>query len=163
VLLIIFMVAAPLMTVGVPIDLPDTSAEALPSEEEEPLTVTLTPEGAVMVQTTEVPIGELVARLQAVAAERESTRIFLRADGSIPYERVMTVMGALNAGGFREIGLVTDSGGPASGRDRPRRVRGVKRPCAGRFTHHRRSMPGSFCGSRSAAHCSATARRWSSR
>jgi biopolymer transport protein TolR len=113
-LLIIFMVAAPLMTVGVPIDLPDTSAEALPSEEEEPLTVTLTPEGAVMVQTTEVPIGELVARLQAVAAERESTRIFLRADGAIPYERVMTVMGALNAGGFREIGLVTDSGRPAS-------------------------------------------------
>jgi biopolymer transport protein TolR len=55
-LLIIFMVAAPLMTVGVPIDLPDTSAEALPSEEEEPLTVTLTPEGAVMVQTTEVPL-----------------------------------------------------------------------------------------------------------
>jgi biopolymer transport protein TolR len=166
-LLIIFMVAAPLMTVGVPIDLPDTSAEALPSEEEEPLTVTLTPEGAVMVQTTEVPIGELVARLQAVAAERESTRIFLRADGSIPYERVMTVMGALNAGGFREIGLVTDSGGgPRRGRSRrdwPRRDRGVKRPCAGRFTHHRRSMPGSFCGSRSAAHCSATARRWSSR
>jgi biopolymer transport protein TolR len=58
-LLIIFMVAAPLMTVGVPIDLPDTSAEALPSEEEEPLTVTLTPEGAVMVQTTEVPSTSL--------------------------------------------------------------------------------------------------------
>src|SRR6056297_241595 len=111
-LLIIFMVAAPLMTVGVPIDLPDTSAEALPSEEEEPLTVTLTPDGIVMVQTTEVAMGELVARLQSVAAERDSTRIFLRADGAIPYERVMTVMGALNAGGFREIGLVTDSGGP---------------------------------------------------
>ena len=112
-LLIIFMVAAPLMTVGVPIDLPDTSAEALPSEEEEePLTVTLAPDGTVMVQTTEVAMGELVARLQAVAAERDSTRIFLRADGSIPYEQVMTVMGALNAGGFREIGLVTESGGP---------------------------------------------------
>ena len=112
VLLIVFMVSAPLMTVGVPVDLPDTSAEALPSEEEEPLTVTLTPEGAVLVQTTEVPMDDLVARLQAVAAERDSTRIFLRADGTIPYERVMTVMGALNAGGFREIGLVTDSGGP---------------------------------------------------
>lgn len=111
-LLIIFMVAAPLMTVGVPIDLPDTSAEALPTEEEEPLTVTLTPEGAVLIQTTEVPVGELVTRLRSIAAERESTRIFLRADGGIPYERVMTVMGALNAGGFREIGLVTDSGGP---------------------------------------------------
>jgi biopolymer transport protein TolR len=111
-LLIIFMVAAPLMTVGVPIDLPDTSAEALPTEEEEPLTVTLTPEGAVMIQTTEVPMAELVARLRSIAGERESTRIFLRADGGITYERVMTVMGALNAGGFREIGLVTDSGGP---------------------------------------------------
>ncbi|MGP1357497.1 ExbD/TolR family protein [Roseicyclus sp.] len=111
-LLIIFMVAAPLMTVGVPIDLPDTSAEALPTEEEEPLTVTLTPEGAVLIQTTEVPVDQLVTRLRSIAAERESTRIFLRADGGIPYERVMTVMGALNAGGFREIGLVTDSGGP---------------------------------------------------
>ncbi|MFW5655716.1 MAG: ExbD/TolR family protein, partial [Roseicyclus sp.] len=84
-LLIIFMVAAPLMTVGVPIDLPDTSAEALPSEEEEPLTVTLAPDGTVMVQTTEVPMADLVARLRAVAAERDGTRIFLRADGSIPY------------------------------------------------------------------------------
>jgi biopolymer transport protein TolR len=111
-LLIIFMVAAPLMTVGVPIDLPDTSAEALPSENEEPLTVTLTPDGEVMIQATAVPIGELVTRLQAIAGERESTRVFLRADGSIPYEEVMRVMGALNAGGFREIGLVTDAGGP---------------------------------------------------
>jgi biopolymer transport protein TolR len=111
-LLIIFMVAAPLMTVGVPIDLPDTAAEALPSEEEEPLTVTLAPDGQVLIQTTAVPMEELITRLQAVAAERASTRIFLRADGAIPYEDVMRIMGALNAGGFREIGLVTDSGGP---------------------------------------------------
>ncbi|MDG3042025.1 protein TolR [Roseicyclus marinus] len=111
-LLIIFMVAAPLMTVGVPIDLPDTSAEALPAEEEEPLTITLTPEGEVMIQTTAVPVTDLIPRLQAIAAERDSTRVFLRADGTIPYEDVMRVMGALNAGGFREIGLVTDAGGP---------------------------------------------------
>ena len=111
-LLIIFMVAAPLMTVGVPIDLPDTSAEALPTEQEEPLTVTMTPEGEVMIQTTAVPLEELITRLQAIASERDSTRIFLRADGGIPYEDVMRVMGALNAGGFREIGLVTDAGGP---------------------------------------------------
>jgi len=111
-LLIIFMVSAPLMTVGVPIDLPETSAEALPSEQEAPLTVTLTPDGVVMIQTTEVPEAELVARLQAVASERDSSRIFLRADGAIPYNDVMRVMGALNAGGFREIGLVTDAGGP---------------------------------------------------
>lgn len=111
-LLIIFMVAAPLMTVGVPVDLPDTSAEALPSENEEPLSVTLTPTGEVMIQTTPVPMDELVTRLQAIAGERDTTRVFLRADGAIPYEDVMRIMGALNAGGFREIGLVTDAGGP---------------------------------------------------
>ncbi|UWQ95122.1 protein TolR [Rhodobacteraceae bacterium M385] len=111
-LLIIFMVAAPLMTVGVPIDLPDTSAEALPSEQEEPLTVTLAADGRVMLQTTEVARDEIIPRLQAIAAERDSPRIFVRADGGIPYEQVMEVMGALNAGGFREIGLVTDAGGP---------------------------------------------------
>jgi biopolymer transport protein TolR len=112
-LLIIFMVAAPLMTVGVPINLPDTAAEALPSEEEEPLTVTIAPDGRVMIQTTEVSRDELVTRLLAIAGERDSTRIFLRADGAISYEQVMQIMGALNAGGFREIGLVTDAGGPA--------------------------------------------------
>ena len=74
-LLIIFMVAAPLMTVGVPIDLPDTAAEALPSEDEEPLTVTLAPDGQVMIQTTPVPMADLITRLQAVATERASTRI----------------------------------------------------------------------------------------
>ncbi|MFO7920228.1 MAG: ExbD/TolR family protein [Nioella sp.] len=114
VLLIVFMVSAPLMTVGVPVELPETAAEALPGEqEEEPLSVTLTTEGAVLIQTTEVPVDELVTRLRAIAAERTSNRIFLRADGTIPYEDVMRVMGALNAGGFRDIGLVTDSGGPA--------------------------------------------------
>ncbi|MBL4628854.1 MAG: ExbD/TolR family protein [Roseicyclus sp.] len=111
-LLIIFMVAAPLMTVGVPIDLPDTSAEALPSEEEEPLTVTLGADGTVMLQTSEVPRDELIPRLQAIAAERDSPRIFLRADGGLTHAQVMEVMGALNAAGFRQIGIVTDSGGP---------------------------------------------------
>ncbi|RDC73480.1 ExbD/TolR family protein [Rhodovulum sp. 12E13] len=118
VLLIIFMVAAPLLTVGVPVRLPETAAEALPSITEEPLTVTLTADGGVAIMTTEVGQGELVPRLQAVAAERADTRIFLRADGAIPYERVMQVMGALNAGGFNDIGLVTDTGGPRlDGRD----------------------------------------------
>ncbi len=111
-LLIIFMVSAPLMTVGVPIDLPDTAAEALPSEDEEPLAVTITADGTVMLQNTEVALGELIPRLQAIAAERDSPRIFLRADGALSHTQVMQVMGALNAGGFREIGLVTDGGGP---------------------------------------------------
>ena len=112
-LLIIFMVSAPLMTVGVPIELPETAAEALPSEQEEPLSVTMAADGRVMIQETEVSLDELVPRLQAIASERDSQRVFLRADGGIPYDQVMIVMGALNAGGFREIGLVTDAGGPA--------------------------------------------------
>ena len=112
VLLIIFMVAAPLMTVGVPVELPKTAANSLPGEEEEPLTVTVTAEGVVMIQTTEVNREQLVPRLQAIATERNSTRVYLRADGAVPYADVMQVMGALNRGGFSNIGLVTDMGGP---------------------------------------------------
>ncbi|NCQ25084.1 MAG: protein TolR [Rhodobacteraceae bacterium CG17_big_fil_post_rev_8_21_14_2_50_63_15] len=113
VLLIIFMVAAPLMVVGVPVQLPKTAANALAAEQEEPLTVTVTADGVVMIQTTEVARDELIARLRAIAAEREGSRIFLRADGAVPYAEVMQVMGALNRGGFANIGLVTDTGGPA--------------------------------------------------
>jgi len=112
VLLIIFMVAAPLLTVGVPVDLPRTAASALPGDNEEPLTVTLTAEGLVQIQTTDVLREELIGKLRAIAAERSSDRVFLRADGAIPYSQVMQVMGALNAGGFSNVGLVTDTGGP---------------------------------------------------
>ena len=115
VLLIIFMVAAPLMTVGVPVELPQTAARALPMDEEEPLTVTVTEDGLIMIQTSEVPEADLVPRLQAIAAERDSTRIYLRADGKNAWTRVAQVMGALNAGGFSDIGLVTDAGGPEMG------------------------------------------------
>ena len=117
VLLIIFMVAAPLMTVGVPLELPKTAAKAVPTEQEEPLTVTLTADGLVMVMTTEVAPDELIPKLKAIAAERTSDKIFLRADGSLPYERVAQVMGALNAGGFTNLGLVTDAQGPSFGAD----------------------------------------------
>jgi len=112
VLLIVFMVAAPMLTVGVPVELPKTAASALPTEEETPLTISLTAEGAVMIQDSEVPMADLVGKLRAIAAERASDKVFLRADGSIPYNTVMEVMGALNAGGFNNIGLVTDVGGP---------------------------------------------------
>ncbi|MDN5786887.1 protein TolR [Pseudorhodobacter sp.] len=115
VLMIIFMVAAPMLTVGVPIELPKTAATALPTEQEEPLTITMTAEGGLMIQTQEVADADLIPKLQAVAAERTSDKIFLRADGSIPYSRVAQVMGALNAGGFRNIGLVTDTDGPSFG------------------------------------------------
>lgn len=113
VLLIIFMVAAPLLTVGVPVELPKSAAGALPTETEEPLTVTVTAAGEVQIQTTAVARDQLVTRLRGIAAERASDRVFLRADGAVPYASVMDVMGALNAGGFSNIGLVTDIGGPA--------------------------------------------------
>ena len=112
VLLIIFMVAAPLLTVGVPLELPKTAARAVPAEPEEPLSVSVTPEGPILVMTTEVPEAELVTRLRAVAQERQSDKIYLRADGAIPYARIMQVMGALNAAGFNNIVLVTEAGGP---------------------------------------------------
>jgi biopolymer transport protein TolR len=115
VLLIIFMVAAPMLTVGVPVELPKTAAAALPTEQEEPLTVTITADGRLAIQTTEVTDAEMIPKLSAIAAERMSKKIFLRADGAIPYERVAQVMGALNAGGFNEIGLVTDAEGPSFG------------------------------------------------
>ncbi len=115
VLLIIFMVAAPLLTAGVPIELPDTAANALPTEEEEPLTISMTADGKLLIQNEETAEDTLIPKLRAIAAERTSDKLFLRADGAIPYERVAQVMGALNAGGFRNIGLVTDTQGPTFG------------------------------------------------
>ena len=115
VLLIIFMVAAPLLTVGVPVKLPQTAANAMPTETEQPLTITLTADGLVLIQSTEVGDGELIPKLKAIAAERKSDKVFVRADGAVPYERVAQLMGALNAGGFNNIGLVTDTGGPGFG------------------------------------------------
>ena len=115
VLLIIFMVAAPMLTVGVPVKLPETAANALPNEDEEPLTITMTADGLLLIQNTEVADAELIGKLSAIAAERTSDKVFVRADGAIPYSRVAQLMGALNAGGFNNIGLVTDSGGPTFG------------------------------------------------
>ena len=112
VLLIIFMVAAPLLTVGVPVQLPETSANALPTDQEEPLTVSIKADGSLALQNTETAEAELIPKLRAIAAERDSDRIFLRADGANDWNRVAQVMGALNAAGFSNIGLVTDIGGP---------------------------------------------------
>ena len=115
VLLIIFMVAAPLLTVGVPVELPKTAANALPTEQEEPLTITMTSDGRLLIQNADVADADLIPRLRAIAAERTSDKVFLRADGAIPYARVAQLMGALNAGGFTNIGLVTDTDGPSFG------------------------------------------------
>ncbi|QUS36798.1 protein TolR [Falsirhodobacter algicola] len=115
VLLIVFMVAAPLLTVGVPVQLPNTAASALPTEQEEPLAITVTADGGLTIQETPVAEDQLIPRLTAIAAERENRKIFLRADGAVSYERVAQIMGALNAAGFNSIGLVTNSDGPTFG------------------------------------------------
>ncbi|MBC7147292.1 MAG: protein TolR [Thioclava marina] len=112
VLLVIFMVAAPMMTVGVPLELPKTAAKAVPAEQEVPLTISIQADGKISLMNSEVPEGELVARLKAIASERESDKVFLRADGKISYAQVVQVMGALNGAGFANITLVTDTGGP---------------------------------------------------
>jgi biopolymer transport protein TolR len=112
VLLIIFMVAAPLLTVGVPIELPKTAATSLPQQQEEPLALAIAADGTMALQTVVIDRETLIPKLRAIAAEREDDKVFLRADGSVPYATVMEIMGALNAAGFRDIGLVTDGGGP---------------------------------------------------
>lgn len=112
VLLIIFMVAAPLLTVGVPVELPRTAAGALAGNEEEPLTITLTLDGEIVIQTTPVAEEDFLTRLRGIAEQRSDNKVFLRADGLIPYSRVVQIMGALNNAGFNDIGLVTDLGGP---------------------------------------------------
>lgn len=112
VLLVIFMVAAPLMTAGVPLNLPQTAATAVPTEPEEPLVISIPADGDVVLMDAPVAQDQIVTRLREILASRESQRVFLRADGAIPYARVVQVMGALNAAGLSDIVLVTDTGGP---------------------------------------------------
>ena len=106
VLLIIFMVAAPLLTVGVPIDLPETRASALESDSE-PLTVSIGSDGRIFLQDSEVSAEQLVATLRAIASSGLNERIFVRGDRDADYGTVMRVMGRLNAAGYKRIGLVT--------------------------------------------------------
>jgi biopolymer transport protein TolR len=106
VLLIIFMVAAPLLTVGVPIDLPETRATALESDSE-PLTVSIGSDGRIFLQDSEVSAEQLVATLRAIASRGLNERIFVRGDRDADYGTVMRVMGRLNAAGYKRIGLVT--------------------------------------------------------
>ena len=108
VLLIVFMVTAPLLTVGVPVDLPQTRAKSL-GEDREPLAVTVDMSGQIFLQNTPVAVDELVPKLMAISNNGYNQRIFVRGDKSVDYGRVMEVMGLLNAAGFTRIGLVTDT------------------------------------------------------
>jgi biopolymer transport protein TolR len=109
VLLIIFMVSAPLLTVGVPIDLPQTKAKSLDNDQE-PLTISVNTKGEVYLQNSEIKIEELVAKLQAITQARGGTdeRIYVRGDKKVDYGTVMRVMGRLSAAGFRRVALVTE-------------------------------------------------------
>ena len=106
VLLIIFMVAAPLLTVGVPIDLPETQARAL-NAETQPITISVNKDGQVYLQETEVAIEEIVPKLEAIAKTGYEERIYVRGDTAAAYGTVMKVMARVSAAGFRNLGLVT--------------------------------------------------------
>jgi len=120
VLLIVFMVAAPLMTVGVPIDLPRTQAQAM-AQEQEPITISINPEGRIFLQETEIAITDLVPRLRAILGEQRpganepQRRIFVRGDRTIAYGRIMEVMGVIAASGFTRVALLAEqpAGTPA--------------------------------------------------
>jgi biopolymer transport protein TolR len=109
VLLIIFMVSAPLLTAGVPIDLPQTQAKGL-DQDKEPLTLSVNDKGQVFLQNSEIPMNELVPKLKAVTEARGGMeeRIFVRGDRKVDYGSVMRVMGRLSAAGFRRVALVTE-------------------------------------------------------
>ena len=115
VLLIIFMVAAPMMTSGVPLDLPRTQASPI-NQEQEPITISVNPEGKIFIQETEVQLEELVPRLRAIAdaqqqgqaAGQPERRIFVRGDRGISYGRIMEVMGNIAAGGFTRVALLAE-------------------------------------------------------
>lgn len=109
VLLIIFMVTAPLLTQGVPVDLPDSEAKSLP-EDNRPIEVTINQNGAIFIGDTDTPIDdrELIVRLKAITGNRTDARIYIRGDSANSYGRVMEVIGAINAAGFRQVALVTE-------------------------------------------------------
>jgi biopolymer transport protein TolR len=110
VLLIIFMVAAPMMTTGVTVDLPKTKASSVPGNDE-PLNVSIKKDGTVWVNNTETGIEELGPKLQAILGEKTDTRIFVRGDTAIDYGVVMRAIGEINGAGYTKVALLTDQGG----------------------------------------------------
>ena len=109
VLLIVFMVTAPLLTVGVPVELPKTEAKQLPAQKKEPLTITVDSVGGVFLQESQIEIQEVAAKLKAITNSGFEEEIYVRGDAKVNFGTVASVMGALNAAGFRRINLVTES------------------------------------------------------
>ena len=107
VLLIIFMVTAPLLTVGVQVDLPETSADSLP-EEQEPLTLTINSKGEVFIQEHQIVFDKIIPKILAISNNRTDTRIYVRGDKTINYGRVLEVMGMLSGAGFSKVALISE-------------------------------------------------------
>ncbi len=110
VLLIVFMVAAPMLTIGVPVDLPDATARPLP-DDNKPIEITVDQNGAIFIGDTPIRQAELVARLAAMTQGRADARIYVRADQSLSYGHVMAIIGAINGAGFRRVALVAEAPG----------------------------------------------------
>lgn len=108
VLLVVFMVAAPLLTVGVPVDLPQTQAPPI-TDPKEPLVISINAEGRVFIQDTDVVPDALVPRLQAITGENPDALVYVRADKSIDYGRVLEVMSLISAAGYRKVSLIAES------------------------------------------------------
>ena len=107
VLLVIFMITAPLLTVGVPVNLPKTKAKALP-EDQTPLAITIDEKENIFIQDTETDLENLVPRLVAISENKSDRKIFIRADKILSYGKVMQIMGMINSAGFNKIALITD-------------------------------------------------------
>ena len=107
VLLIIFMVTAPLLTVGVPVDLPESSADSLP-EDQEPLTLSINSKGEIFIQEHQVEYNKMVPKILAIAKNRTDTRIYVRGDKTINYGRVLEIMGMLSGSGFTKVALISE-------------------------------------------------------
>ena len=107
VLLIIFMVTAPLLTVGVQVDLPESSADSLP-DEQEPLALSINSKGEIFIQETQVEFDKIIAKILAIAKNRTDTRIYVRGDKTINYGRVLEIMGMLSGSGFTKVALISE-------------------------------------------------------
>jgi biopolymer transport protein TolR len=114
VLLIIFMISAPLLTVGVPLQLPKTEAGAM-QDQNEPLTISIRADGSIFLNETEAPFGSLAPALRQMAGVGLTRPVYVRADGRASYAIVAQVMAAVSSSGFSNINLITDTGGPSSG------------------------------------------------
>lgn len=110
VLLIVFMITAPLLTAGVAIDLPDARAKALAQQDNTPVEIILESSGRIYFAEKEVKLERLTALLGAIASENADRRVYLKADKRLPYGQVMSVMTAINQSGFTRVALITDSG-----------------------------------------------------